>query len=175
VKRTFESMDVSDGERQYGFCELNVKYASRVAMISALILSIVAVIILKRDEGILPGNNDEIRAIRKNLTPCLTNGTYPIFLKRIKQLTSKIEGIKSNLSETIASMRSSLENNITDVDETFGKRLTILQNQVSDLKTNTHKLQANFGKFRDATNNEFEDIWQKFDEIESEIARKRGG
>jgi hypothetical protein len=49
-----------------------------------------------------------------------------------------------------------------------------LQSQVSNLKTNAKELQTNFGKFQELTNYKFKQIWEKFDEIESEIAQKHG-
>ena len=161
-------------DKVVGFCGPLARYASRIAIILALALSIVTVVVLKKDEATLPAENEEIRSLREKLTPCLTNGTYPIFLQRIFQLTSKIEGIKVKLTETITVMKSSLESNITLVDKSLNERLKVLQGQVSDLKTNTKKLQTNFGRYRDLTNSKFREIWQKFDEIESEIAHKRG-
>ena len=152
----------------------NVKYVLRFAAISALAMSIVAVVILRKDEATLPRNNEELRSLRQKITPCLTNGTYPIFLRRIFQLTSKIEGIKTNLTQIITEMESSLENNVTNVEASLNKRLIVLQSQVSDLKTNTNKLQTNFGTFRDLTNSKFTQIWEKFDEVEAAIAKKRG-
>ena len=180
ASRGQEQTDVQDGEatnyydKVVGLCGPLAKYASRIAIILALALSIVTVVILKKDEATLPAENEEIRSLRQKLTPCLTNGTYPIFLKRIFQLTSKIDGIKLKLTETITEMKSSLESNITLVDTSLNERLKVLQGQVSDLKTNTKKLQTNFGQYRDLTNSKFREIWQKFDEIESEIAHKRG-
>jgi uncharacterized protein YoxC len=151
-----------------------ITYAYSLAVISALVLSIVAVLLLRKDDATLPQNKDEIRSLRQKLTPCLTNGTYPIFLRKIRQLSSKIEAVKTNLTQLMTEIKSSLETNITHVETSLNKRLAVLQSQVSNLKTNAKELQTNFGKFQELTNYKFKQIWEKFDEVESEIAQKHG-
>jgi hypothetical protein len=74
------------------------------------------VLLLRKDDATLPQNKDEIRSLRQKLTPCLTNGTYPIFLRKIRQLSSKIEVVKTNLTQLMTDIKSSLETNITHVE-----------------------------------------------------------
>ena len=144
-----------------------------VTTIIAVALAIAAVLLVKQDEANV-NKSGEIQSLRAKIKPCLTNETYPIFLQQIHQLTSKIEAIKRKVIQEMGEIESLLENNTTEVEASLNKQLTVVQSQISDLKTNVDKLQSNFGSFRDLTNANFELVWNKFDEIEAEIAKKRG-
>ena len=144
-----------------------------VATIVAVALAIVALLLVNKDEATL-NKSGAIQSLRAKIKPCLTNVTYPVFLRRIHELTIKIETIKTNVIREMGEVKSLLENNITDVEGSLNKRLTVVQSQISNLKTNVNKLQTNFGTFRDLTNTKFKQVWDKFDQIEKEIAQKRG-
>lgn len=132
-----------------------------VTTIIAVALAIAAVLLMKQDKA----NVNKSGEIHE---------TYPIFLQQIHQLTSKIEAIKRKVIQEMGEIESLLENNTAEVEASLNKQLTVVQSQISDLKTNVDKLQSNFGSFRDLTNANFELVWNKFDKIEAEIAQKGG-
>ena len=152
------------------------KYLYYFATILALVLSICAVLMLQRDniENTVTQNHQEIESLRLKIRPCLINGTYPIFLRRISRLLGKIEAIKASKTRFMAEVESTLEGNISEAKTMLNERLIVLQNQVSDLRTNVNELQTNFASFKDLTGTKFEEVWKKFDEIEAEISQKRG-
>ena len=49
-------------------------------------------------------------------------------------------------------------------------RFISIQNQVSDMNSSIDNVQTGFGEFQDSTNEEFSKVWEKFKEVEKEIA-----
>lgn len=45
-----------------------------------------------------------------------------------------------------------------------------MENEVSAMNTNVIKLETNLGSFEDKTNKDFTKVWQKFKELDKEIA-----
>jgi predicted nucleic acid-binding Zn-ribbon protein len=90
--------------------------------------------------------------------------------ERIQTLATKIDQIDESLEDLIAQTKSSLENKINSVESGLNTRFLSVQNQVSDMNTNVNKMQTSLGGFEDSTNKGFSKVWEKFKEVDKEIA-----
>jgi DNA anti-recombination protein RmuC len=118
-----------------------------------------------REDTRLSQSDNDLNSLKEEIKTC-----YNKTNERIQRLATKIDQIDESLKDLIAQTKSSLENKINSVKSELNTKFLSVQNQVSDLNTNVDKMQTSLGGFEDSTNKGFSKVWEKFKEVDKEIA-----